>query len=266
MNMYITPINLFPLKVFSIHKKRFVPIYHLVLLLFIASCQKQTYVYTDTKNSTTSITNLGEDSNFVGIINPYKIKLDSQMTKIIGESALEMQHANHQSLLGNFISDLILEKTSEYAQKEVDFSLVTKGGLRIPLPKGKISMGTIFELMPFENELVIVHLKGNTVKKIFNYAAVLGNAYMSNVKYRVTNGIADSMYINNALLDTNKIYTMATSDYLANGGDKLSFISEKIEMEQIGKLLRETIIEYIEEKSKKKELISSQLDDRVKID
>ena len=88
------------------------------------------------------------------IISEYKYGIDSVMNEVLCYSKLEMNKGKPESLLGNFVSDLCLEQFSN----EADICIMNNGGLRNILPKGNVTKGDIYKLMPFENELVVVEL------------------------------------------------------------------------------------------------------------
>ena len=94
------------------------------------------------------------DSTITAMIAPYKIGIDSVMNKVLCISKIEMTKGKPESLIGNFVCDLCLQQYSNMA----DICVMNNGGLRSILPKGEITKGMIFELMPFENELVILEL------------------------------------------------------------------------------------------------------------
>ncbi len=50
-------------------------------------------------------------------------------------------------------------------QTNSDIAITNGGGLRRTLEKGPITMGDMYEIMPFDNYLVTFDLKGEDVKK-----------------------------------------------------------------------------------------------------
>ena len=72
-----------------------------------------------------------------------------------------------------------------------------------------------------------------------------------------------NIYINNQLLDSTKTYKALTSDYLANGGDQLFFLSNVKERESVNLKVRDAIMEYLKQKSKAEEHIVVKQDQRI---
>jgi len=144
-------------------------ILHLSLLLSVTGC-KQHYKLTDSKSENKQINNELSTNDFSEtIISPYRIELTSKMNEVINTSLIDMEIGAPEGLLGNFVCDLTYIKAKEISDKPVDFCLLNNGGLRTSLPKGEITRGKIFELMPFENEIVIVELSGENMLDLIDY-------------------------------------------------------------------------------------------------
>ena len=193
------------------------------------------------------------DSTITAMISPYKIGIDSVMNKVLCVSKIEMTKGKPESLLGNFVCDLCLQQYSNMA----DICVMNNGGLRSTLPKGEITKGMIFELMPFENELVILELGSDDYIQLLQYITKRGGEPFAGV-----NIIMDekgSVLSQSLDLNGGKIRVL-TSDYLANGGDKMSFFKGK-KQKKVGIKLRDAIINYCISK----ENISSKLDNRLSI-
>ena len=181
------------------------------------------------------------------LIAPYKSKLEAQMNEVIGYGAKELTENKVEGALGNFIADLLLEAGYKYWGSKVDISLLTTGATRVPLPEGPITLGTIFELMPFENRLVLVKLTGEQTLDLFNYGAVNRNVAIGNSQFEISNNKAQSITIGGEPLDLNKTYYLATYDYLAWGGDEMEFMRETEIEDHIDILFRNTIIDKIKQ-------------------
>lgn len=235
-----------------------------VVFGFLSACSKSYYSSISTSKTSKEISVAQPDTIIENIISPYKQQLDVKMNKVIGIAEKELKKEEYQSPLANLINDIVLKKSIDYYGKPIDFALVTNGGLRTPIPQGAITVGNIFELMPFENELVVLELKGSTVLKLLFYAASKGNAPMAGLKYDVFINQPRNVFINNIKLDTSTTYTMVVSDYLADGGDGLEMLKENTKYIKLGKMYRDAILEGIEERTANNLTIDADLDDRVK--
>ncbi len=251
-----------------IGKRRFFRILLWVpFIILLNGCAKElTYTVDSTTDATNYVKVEKPDPEIVALIEPYKEKLDAKMNQVIGVSEKELIKGKSQSTLGNFIIDLILKKSIEYYGKPIDFALVTIGGLRTPIPKGEITVGNVYELMPFENELVVLTLKGSTVAKLLDHAIKVRNTQFAGLKYTTDGDQYSDVTINGKPFDKNATYTMSVSDYLASGGDHLDFLKEATATYQLGKTFRNAILEHIKDLTKGNKTINGEMDDRVIID
>lgn len=207
------------------------------------------------------------DSAINRTIRPYQNDLEIKMDIILAYSDQVMEKGMPEGLLGNFVADLALEQTNSIYrptdQRSVDFCFVNNGGLRATLPKGEITKRKIFEVMPFENELIVLTLNGSTTSRLLNFIANKGGMPVSGIRFKIKDKLATEVFIGNTPFDTAKIYKVVTSDYLANGGDNLSFLAEIKEKETLGLKLRDAIIKHLEEKNKLNQTIKVSLDNRI---
>ena len=162
---------------------------------------------------------------------------------------------------------LILKKANEYYKPQdgikAHLCILNSGGLRTALPKGEITRGKIFELMPFENELTVVTLSGKNALLLFEYLAKAGGAPVSGIKMGIENEMPSRIFVNGEPFDSLKTYKVVTSDYLANGGDKYSFFKEPLQREDLRVKVRDAIMEFIMEEKQNGKALNSHFDGRI---
>ncbi len=203
------------------------------------------------------------DSAVNAYIEPYREQLQEKMKEVLGRSTGLLEKGPVESSLANFIVDVLQEKGEKYAGIPIDMGVITIGGIRAPLPAGEIKLRDIYELMPFENLVYILRLKGTTVKKLFDYLAINKTLAVSNSSVVVADGIAVEIMIGGQPLDEKKDYHIAISDYLANGGDYLFFLSEGEVVAQLELKQRDVIIEKIRDLEARQEKVVAQIEGRV---
>jgi len=210
------------------------------------------------------------DSSILQNILPYKTKMDAEVNVLIGKSAQPVSKDQPEGLLGNFVADLSLEESKKHFypedNKNVDFCFLNNGGLRAALPAGEITKRNIFEVMPFENELIVLSMTGSDVKQLLNYIVNKNGIPVGGLRMKIKNKEAVEVMINNSPFDTTKIYKAVTSDYLANGGDNLSFLAEIKKREYVNLKIRDAMIEYIEQLTKGGKIIDPKLDGRITVE
>lgn len=238
-------------------------------ILLLISCKSQ-FVQTSyqTHNISVSQDSFNENKAITELITPYKSALDKDMNKVISFSEVELIKDKPESLLTNLMADLILEKGKQIGNNlspaiNPDISYINYGGIRAPLPKGNITVGNIFELMPFENELVFLLLSGKQVKTFLNVVAQKGGDSVGGVRLTIRNEMADEILIDGRKIQDQEKYWLATNDYVANGGDDFHVFTENENYISTGEKIRDLIISFLEEKHHKNEKLEIKLDGRI---
>jgi 2',3'-cyclic-nucleotide 2'-phosphodiesterase (5'-nucleotidase family) len=187
----------------------------------------------------------GKDTALVRMLQPYRDSVEAQMGATIGIAAATLEKKQPSGSLGNFMADAVLQMARTKYNRTVDFSILNFGGIRIPqLPQGAISRGKIFELMPFDNLLVLQELSGDQVQQLLDFIAAHGGWPVAGVSFSISNKKAVDIKIGNTAFDINKKYVIANSDYIANGGDNASFLKDIPQITN-GYLIRDALIEYL---------------------
>ena len=191
---------------------------------------------------------LKNDEEFVKVITPYKEKLDKEMSQIISHTNVDLTKQGDNSNLGNLLADYTFEGAKVWAKenlnKNIDAALINIGGIRTTIGKGDITLKSVYEVMPFENEVIIVKMKGSDLQGLFNYYAKSQvNNPVSNLYIETNEGRLTKQLINGKEVNPSQDYYIATSDYLALGGDNMKFflIGEPI---PTGIRLRDLFIDY----------------------
>lgn len=208
---------------------------------------------------------IASDAAVLAIIEPYKEKLDVRLDSIIGYATHELKKQEVESTLGNFVADLTQEAARQVSSTPVDMGVVTIGGLRMPLPAGPIRMGNLYELMPFENMIVILTLSGEQTQELFEFAAKHNIVAISNSKMLVRDGKPVNIQIDGKPFDPSKSYTVATSDYLAGGGDNMSFFRDAQAVKETDILLRTAIVNKIVTLQQEGKKVEAGLEGRIEI-
>lgn len=208
------------------------------------------------------------DSTIFKGIQPYKKGLDSLMNKIVAISDGVLTKADYESTLSNFACDAVWVISSNILKQDsskIDLIVLNKGGLRNSLPQGNITIGHIYELMPFENELVMIKITGQQFQSFLKQLADKGNLPFKGMTLSVKNKQVSDVLIHHQSFDLNKTYTIITSDYLANGGDNCSFFTNAMERKNLDKKIRDAFIDYCQLLSANGQHIKPYTDGRVQL-
>ena len=226
---------------------------YIILITFLFYSCETTY-HLNSFDSKVLNVNSVIDSTIYNIIQPYQNEIEEQMNETLVYTKNDLTKGRPQSTIGNFVADLCLNYC------DANICVFNNGGLRTTIDKGDITRGKIFELMPFENELVILELNKTDFIGLLNYISLRGGEPFSglNIKIDKNNNIIEHSWPVN--FNNNETVRVLTSDYLANGGDKMSFFKGK-KQHKIGLKLRDAIIDYCE----KNDTIDIRLDNRIEI-
>ena len=189
------------------------------------------------------------DQSIEEMIAPYKKGVDAEMNAVVGETTGDLLKAQPESTLGNFVADAILKVSDELYKGTVDLAISNYGGLRIvEIPEGPITKGRIFELMPFDNTLVVLEMNKAQLTQFYEHLSMSGGWPISagvEIAIDTTNRKAE-MFLNGQALEDNKMYAVCTSDYIANGGDQCSFLID-IPRTEINILFRDALLQYVKQ-------------------
>ena len=246
---------------------------HILLItwfLIAASC-RAVYIPVDVQTQNISVSDSVNqlDSQLVHLYLPYKNILEKDMNRIISFSEEEMAKGKPESLLTNFLGDIVLEEATLIARKlKLDLtpqiSFYNYGGIRTSLPSGDITVGKIFELMPFENELVFLQLTGTQIQEFMDWVADKKGESIGGARFVISNQKANNIVVQGKNLVPDAKYWVATNDYVAEGGDGLEVFTRNLQLINTGKKIRDLIIANLESKQKNGETLKADLDGRIK--
>lgn len=207
------------------------------------------------------------DSSMMATIAPYRDTIDTQLNQIIGYASCNLATSYPESPLTNFVADglmcqLSLASDSLHQFPHPDVALVNLGGLRAPIPMGDISVYSVFQVMPFENVVVLVQIVGSDLLKIFERTAARGGDGISGATLRISNHRLLEAKVGENAIDANKQYTVVTCDYLAQGGDGYSVFT-KYKPINTNQLMRNVMITHIKMFTSKGQYVFAQNDGRI---
>ena len=262
-------LYLYPLLTFAKMNKNIISyIKHgfVAVAFVLASCSGNKHLAVqDTQTKHYAITDNIVDSSVVKIIQPYKQTIDGKMHEVIGNAPVALTKKTPESNLGNFFSEAVFQKAKTLANVDTTnmFAMFNNGGLRTSVPQGNVIVGGMFELMPFENKLVVIKINSDRLHQLLDYVAEKDGAPVAGIRFVIKDKKAIDIFINGKAFDASKTYYVATSDYLAGGGDKFFTAGENKEMLATDHLLRDILIDYCKGLNKQNKPITAALDGRI---
>lgn len=185
------------------------------------------------------------DSSLVVMLQGYKDSVDKNMDEVLVESKDELLKELPNSTLGNFLADAYLWAAEKHTQKHIDVAFMNHGGIRVNrMAAGKITRRHIFEVMPFDNALVIIEVKGDLLKTYLDFlAADGGGGGVAGISYKIQDKKAVDVLINGAPIEVGKTYMMANSDYAVDGGGGFNAFKQ-LQQNRTNYLQRDAILDY----------------------
>lgn len=217
------------------------------------------------------------DARVAAILRDYDAQVKKLRETRIGETAVELRKGGKDDLLANLAADAL--RSGAGGGLKAQFAFQNSGGLRISeIPAGPITFGQIFDLVPFDNQQVVVQLPAQTVRNALE--AVLhagkGPLRVSGMRYTIDwekfgardvkdapNGAIVTKVVDDASGDVvcetksctatecqsvcaQGTYSVAVTDFLANGGDGLTMLRDA--PRQVGSVLaRDIVVAYVKE-------------------
>ncbi|AWH85624.1 hypothetical protein HYN59_11130 [Flavobacterium album] len=188
-------------------------------------------------------------------IKPYRDHINKDLDSVLAYAPETLDKSKSiegwQTAIGNLMADVTLQAADKvlYAREKrhVDICLLNHGGIRSIIPKGNVTTRTAFDIMPFENSMVVIALKGEQVREIADYIVREKKPHpLAGMEIHLdkTATMVKDITVQGKTLDISKVYNVATSDYLSNGGDNMAFFKRGVATYDLDYKLRNVFIDY----------------------
>lgn len=201
-----------------------------------------------------SVKKAAADANVAGWFNYLQTIIGPVKNEVIGKATADFPHSpkdTQTTLLGNWATDVMRKEVN------ADIAIQNGGGLRRDLPAGEITMGVLYEIMPFDNTLYTMDLTGKQVKAAiehgimsedFNPGQFSGLIVKYDSKKAAGERIVEIKLADGTPLDDNKLYKMVTNDFQASGGDKYDMFKEGANGKDTSIPVRDVLVNEIKAK------------------
>lgn len=222
---------------------KYSPSYPLLIAIFFALSCSSSYKAEKIQYSNYRIgQHFVENSSLSPILKPYSDSVNRSMSIVIGYNEKELEKKRQDNTLGFFMTDAYLEMARQKVNAKVDAAFMNSGGIRLPdLPAGAITRGKIYELMPFDNLMVLLKLTGRQLQQYLDTLAATEGVIASGLTMQIVNKTAQQVMVAGKPLDLNADYILVHSDYVVMNSNLL----KNIDRNTNGYLLRDAIIDYI---------------------
>lgn len=219
-----------------------------------------------------SLAEQGKESKSTKIINKYKPAVD-ELNVVIGEAAKDLPAHSPESELSNFAVDAIREFADKWLSQQgieakTEMAVTNFVGIRLSnFPKGDITIAQVMACFPFDNRIVILDMPGKYIRQMLQAFARRGRVEaLSGVELYIKANKVERFRIAGEPLKDDKIYKVATIDFLANGGDNVYSFKNAVGMTNTNVQIKDMIVDKIKALTAEGKKVDPKVDGRVKIE
>jgi 5'-nucleotidase/UDP-sugar diphosphatase len=200
-----------------------------------------------------------EDEFLLSALTPFAAQVESMLSEVVGVAGSPFNNENgrkQETALGDLIADAMLWQTRHL---NVDFAIQNGGGIRADLPEGPITRRRIYDILPFDNTVVVLKMKGSQVLQLFDRIAAVPSGrgafpqVSEGVRFTINyhNQSCENVTIGGNPVDPEKVYSIATNSYLAAGGDGYTIFLRALDHYDTSIFQRDALSEYLKTMKKK---------------
>ena len=224
----------------------------LVLIFVFCACHKAQTTQKIESERLAIGQSLESDTKIDAFLKPYRERLEASMNEVLCYSAEEHKKTDGElnTAVGNLMADAVFERCAPILKKrynlDLDLVLLNHGGIRAPLPKGPIYMKTPYNIMPFENKVVIVQMKSTALMELVDYLRKAQRAHpVSGIKLAITRkGRLKHCLFKGKTLSPTQFITSLQMITSTKGGDRMDFFQNSEAVFDIDYKIRNVLIDY----------------------
>lgn len=237
-----------------------------VLLSLFYSCKQEIYLTRIEGKRIEINENLSSNKVIEDYIKPYREHVENDLDSVLAYSVdtYSKSDGDLNTAIGNFMADAVYDMSNPVFKsrtgKNIDMVLLNHGGIRSVLSKGNITSRTAYQLMPFDNSVVVTELKGTYINELISYLQKAKKAHPISklkIKFDADFELIEAT-INKETIDVNRTYYVATNDYLYGGGGRMTFFEKSDSLYDLDYKIRNLLIDYF----KKVDTLNPVIDDR----
>ena len=202
-----------------------------------------------------TVTSVPENPTIKAIVDGYNNQLKGKLSVVVGKAlvALDGERADvrtKETNLGNYIADWMRISTG------ADIAFENGGSIRISVPAGDVTVGSIFGVLPFDNFLVVLEIKGSILKdalensvsvypaQLGGFLQVSGFSFTFDPSKPVGSRIV-SITKDGKPMNMDATYKLCTADFTAAGGDGYAMLKGIKVVYTSGEWMRDGLVAYV---------------------
>lgn len=186
------------------------------------------------------------------------------LEEVLGEAEVPITTERRECPMGNLVADVMRMRSG------ATFALTNPGGIRAEIDAGPITYSEVYEVLPFDNTIVVVGLTGDELVRLLQGSAQKGSfVHASGLRYtldftkppesRITAASDDS----GRMILPDSIYAVAVNSFMAQGGDDMSILVDHPRSHETGIVIREALAEWIRDQAKAGRKVSAKVEGRI---
>ncbi|MFA5812183.1 MAG: 5'-nucleotidase C-terminal domain-containing protein [bacterium] len=163
------------------------------------------------------------DNDVEALVQRFAAPTKAKYDKVIGVAADDFENGEgKETILGRHVALAMRQKT------DADAAFINSSGIRAPLRKGKIRLRDVDAVLPFPNKLVVLDIKGSELIGALSRGIAGKGSYpqVAGMELKISGNGLTGITIRNDALDPDKIYRIATVDFVAMGGGAYSMLKK----------------------------------------
>ncbi|WP_316897757.1 bifunctional metallophosphatase/5'-nucleotidase [Pseudodesulfovibrio indicus] len=214
-------------------------------------------------------------------LGPFAQGVEAMRTEVIGRAVLPLPHIRvpgvtdsgerlpHGSLLAPLVCRSMLDKLNATGSP-ADIALMNGGGVRISIPEGDITVGTVFSMMPFNNTLFVLKLTGKEVRTALETGVARGGGafpYVGGLRFAADMNQPEGSRVHAVevlgregswqSLVPHRTYSVVTNSYLASGGDGYEVLERATDRHDTGFVDSLVFLDFVKRKRTLRPLAST---------
>ncbi|WP_005037151.1 5'-nucleotidase C-terminal domain-containing protein [Holophaga foetida] len=193
---------------------------------------------------------LPEDPAVAQALAPCAAIIRKEFSQVLAQASKRIPRGKlgEENLLGYWVTDLMRERASRCLGQPVAFAFINSGGLRADLQAGPVRVADIFELMPFDNELVVTEYTGREVLQLLRGGLIKKagepcSGVLISLQGTPERPVVSASWLQTAPLDPETTVLIATTDYLLASGDGLPTRGRSKKVIPTGLQIRQILLE-----------------------
>ena len=184
---------------------------------------------------------VAEDAAIKARVKELAVPLDEIRNAVIGSTSEAIDGSRstcraQECQMGNLIADAIFAATKDQG---IEIVIQNGGGLRASIDAGDVTMGEVLTVLPFKNTLATFEMEGKYIKEALEnglskleegagrFPQVGGLKYSFDASKPAGERVVELTLKDGTAVEADKVYKVATNDYMRGGGDGYKIFAEK---------------------------------------